>query len=166
MGCSWALFKGPRPRSPKSFGRVTEAFVANEPIPEHPWLEAKGGHVFVQTYPDRFSDEELGAFLDYVHSLPPILPTPYGWVIELGGLFRAPMRQKNAVQARQDDNLEIGRKHNAGTAIVANNAIKRGLVRATYLLKAQAFPVKVVSSVEEGVTWVRAQLAARGVDEA
>lgn len=132
-------------------------------IPEHPWLRPAGGHLFIQTYPARFSDEELAGFLDYVHALPPILPAPYGWVIELGGLFAAPMRQKKAIQARQDENLEIGRRHNAGTAIVADNAIKRGLVRATYLLKAQAFPVKVVASVDEGVKWVRSQLALRGV---
>lgn len=119
--------------------------------------------MFVQSYPDRFSDAELAEFLDYFHALPPILPEPYAWVIDLNGLFRAPMRQKNAIQARQDENVDIARRKNAGTAIVADNAIKRGLVRATYLLKAQVFPVKVVSSVDEGVEWVRGQLALRGV---
>ena len=132
-------------------------------IPQHPWITPKGGHVFVQSYPDRFSDEELKVFLDHIHMLPPLLPQPYGWVIDLAGLFRAPMRQKSAVQARQDENIDVARLHNGGTAIVADNAIKRGLVRATYLIKVQVFPVKVVSSVDEGVAWVRAQLAQRGV---
>lgn len=142
---------------------MSKSQVPDAAIPEHPWLVPKGGHVFVQSYPARFSDEELAAFLHYVHALPPILPTPYAWVIDLGGLFRAPMRQRNAVQARQNDNLELGRLHNAGTAIVADNAIKRGLVRAKYLLTDPAFPVKVVSTVDEGIEWVRGQLAERGI---
>ncbi|MFT5357960.1 MAG: hypothetical protein ACI9KE_005197 [Polyangiales bacterium] len=141
-----------------------KSLVSDSVIPSHPWLVRKGGHVFLQSYPARFSDEELAVFLDYIHALPPILPAPYGWVIELGGIFRASMRQRKAVQARQDENLEISRRNNAGTAIVADNAIKRGLVRATYLMKAQVFPVKVVSSVDEGIEWVRSQLAQRGVD--
>lgn len=141
-----------------SKGSVPDAVIAN-----HPWLQQKGGHIFIQRYPDRFSDEELAGFLDYFHTLPPRLPAPYAWVIDLNGLFRAPMRQKNAVQSRQDDNIEVARRNNAGTAIVADNAIKRGLVRATYVLKAQAFPVKVVSSVDEGIEWVSGQLALRGV---
>lgn len=137
--------------------------MAEKAIPQHPWITPKGGHVFVQRYPDRFTDEELKVFLDHIHTVPPLLPSPYGWVIDLAGLFRAPMRQKAAVQARQDENRETARLHNGGTAIVADNAIKRGLVRATYLVKSQVFPVKVVASVDEGIEWVRTQLAQRGV---
>ena len=133
------------------------------PIPTHPWVTPKGGHLFVQRYPDGFSDEELANFLDHFHALVPLLPAPYAWVIDLNGLFRASMRQKTAAQARQDENVDVARRNNAGTAIVADNAIKRGLVRATYLMKPRDFPVQVVSSVDEGIVWARTQLAARGV---
>ena len=129
----------------------------------HPWIETVGPHLHVQRYPKQFTSAELHEFLAAVEEFIYALPSPYAWVVDIGGMAKADREQRQAITALGERTATYARANSAGTAIVAPNAILRALVKTTYLVNKPPFEVKVVASIDEGVRWARAQLAARGV---
>ena len=143
---------------------VCKAASVNDPtLPEHPWVQTLGPHLYLQTYPARFGDEELAVFLAFTEAFIHAAPTPYAWVVDIGGMMRSSGKQRKAITDLGKRTESWARQHSAGTAIVAKSAIARALVKTTYLVKKPPFEVAVVQTVDEGAEWARKQLSAQGI---
>lgn len=129
----------------------------------HPWVTSLGGGIYLQSYPDSKAELSggLAEFIGCYKAAITKIPTPYAWVVELGGMMRASSSDRRAIEALGDDTAAYARVHNAGTAIVAKSRIARGLVKGVYLVKSPPFDVEIVASREAGLAWVSAKLAAR-----
>lgn len=130
---------------------------------DHPWLEQVEETLFLQVYPRTASDDELRGMLDAIERLVFSLRSPYGWLVELGGVLSAPASQRRLVAEHEERTKEHDRTFNAGSALLARSAITSGIITAVFWLSKPSYPTKVFSDLREAERWARLQLAARGV---
>lgn len=129
----------------------------------HAWVEPLGGGLYLQSYPQdpKAIQNELGNFITFFESFITTIEKPYAWVVELGGMMRLSKSDRRAIVELGERTASYAALHNAGTAIVAESRIARGLVKTVYLVRNPPFPTHVVASRAAGETWARTQLAAR-----
>ena len=130
---------------------------------DHPWLKQVEATLFVQQYPRRASDDELVDVLAAIERLVFSLRSPYGWIVDLGGVMTASASQRRLFSEHEDRTKEHDKQWNAGAALLSRSAITTGIITAVFWLSKPSYPTKVFSDIREAEGWARAQLKARGV---
>lgn len=127
---------------------------------QHDWAESLGGGLYLQSYPAEAKAirEGLDSFISFFEHFITTIEKPYAWIVELGGMMWLAKDDRRELIELGERTASYAALYNAGTAIVAEGRIARGLVKTVYLVRKPPFPTKVVASKSAGETWARAQL--------
>ena len=102
--------------------------------------------------------------LDAIERLVFSLRSPYGWVVDMGGVLGASASQRRLFSDHEDRTKEHDKQFNAGAAVFSRSAITTGIITAIFWLSKPSYPTKVFSNIREGERWAREQLKGRGVE--
>ncbi|MCA9641626.1 MAG: hypothetical protein H6718_07415 [Polyangiaceae bacterium] len=125
----------------------------------HPWLGQLDTQIYVANIKHIDTDAQFADFVAAVEQLTAAQKEPYAWIANLGPLLNASATQRRMFADADKRMAPKDAQLCAGLAIFAPSPIARGFVTAVYWLSPPAYPMRVVSSFDEGVEFARAQLA-------
>ena len=127
---------------------------------DHPWIDESRAPLYVWSFPQAIDDETLLAACAARERWATVARFPVAWVVDLANLGGATATQRKIFT----DHLARFEPHdvkwNRGSAIVASNALVRGIVTAVFWVKAPRFPNEVFATRIEAAGWAKNKLAA------
>jgi hypothetical protein len=127
----------------------------------HPWLDVSHAPIYQHNFPEDAPYEEVMAFIDAWEKTATARPEPYGVVVDLTHVLRAPPAVRRAFADQDKRMAEFDRKFCAASALVVPNVFARGVVTAIFWLSPPVYPYKFFATVADGQQWVKQQLAKR-----
>lgn len=104
------------------------------------------------------SDAELDAHIEALESWSYAHSTDIGVVVILHSALSGSATQRRKLAALEKRLEEHDREHVKACAIVAPNALTRGLVTAVFWIAPPVYPYRLFEQAEPALAWVRAEL--------
>jgi hypothetical protein len=127
---------------------------------DHEWIDEKRAPLYVLTFPEQPSSEELHAFFDVLEAWYQKLRGPVSFVVRVDNVISADSRMRKIVTDRDAGLAEYQDKYLKGVALVANSAFSRGLVTAVSWVHRFHAQQRVFGRLEEALIWAQECLQA------
>ena len=124
----------------------------------HRWVDSSRAPLYILTFPESTTDEELLAFCNAREAWAERATHPVAWVVDLSAVRTVTARQRQifATHLGRFERHDIA--HNRGSALVVPNAILRGVVTAIFWIKPPRFPHELFTKPLEAISWADKQL--------
>jgi hypothetical protein len=125
----------------------------------HPWIDATRAPVYGINFPREATDEDVILFCRVREEWGAVAKYRVAWVVDLAGIIKATATQRRLFSEHLGRFEPHDIAYNQGSALVAPNAVVRGVVTAVFWLRAPCFPTECFSTHEEALAWASARLA-------
>lgn len=127
--------------------------------PEHAWFSAKHAPVIHMRPPhDVTAEDHQTAREAIVKWMLDVVDRPYGYIVDLSERpdFNAYERKQWAIVEKKYAHIEL--LYSFGQAIIAPDAMTRGLMTAMYWISPAVYPTKLVKTVDAAFDYLQTQV--------
>jgi hypothetical protein len=129
--------------------------------PTHPWLSELTPGLYYQRWPAVFTDDALESFLESVEAVVAAQRGPFAWVVMADAMMAMSAKQRKMFSEGEARMQPQDKLYCAGTAIVLQSPIVRGIVTAVYWLTPPVYPYLLCPNEDQGRGWASKKLAER-----
>ena len=127
----------------------------------HPWIDESRAPLYGIKFPSEATDDEVMSLCRAREQWATVAKYPVAWLVDLAGIIKATAKQRRLFSEHLERFEPHDIAYNQGSALIAPNALVRGIVTAVFWLKAPRFPTECFSSREEAAAWALHRLARR-----
>ncbi|MFW5875184.1 MAG: hypothetical protein ACOCXM_00475 [Myxococcota bacterium] len=131
------------------------------PHSTHAWIDDREAPVYVVTYPDERSDDQVREAHAAIERIYRETDEPVAWVVDASRMRWSPATQRRIVAEHEKRVRPFAERWASGLALVITNDFVRGLFTAVTWMAPLKYPYKMFADRTSAIGWARAQLRLR-----
>ena len=125
---------------------------------QHPWIDSSRAPLYVLTFPSSTTDAELSACCVAREVWAEQVRYPVAWVVDLSAIRAVTARQRRIFGEHLGRVERHNITYNQGAALIVPSTVLRGVVTATFWIKAPRFTYQLFATRKEGLEWAQERL--------
>jgi hypothetical protein len=128
------------------------------PVVLHPWIDASRAPLYIVTYPETPSDQEVLEGHRAIEEIYRSTDRHVAWVVDARKVRKATPVQRRMVAEHEERTKQLAKKYNAGLALVITSRLVRGMVTAVFWMSPPVYPYEIFDDMELAQQWALQRL--------
>jgi hypothetical protein len=121
-------------------------------------LDTSNWPILVLTPMDNISDESIQDFMESFFAMVKAKKERYALIVDLRQRTNMSRKHRKLLTDELNKNKEFEEDYNAGTALIVNSAVIRGIMMSLFWLFSPKHPTDVFKTMERAVSWANSRL--------
>jgi hypothetical protein len=121
-------------------------------------LDTSNWPVMVLTPTDNVTDQSIQDFMITFFEVVKSKDERYALIVDLREKTNMSYRQRKLMTSELNKNKDFAEQYNAGTALIVNSAVIRGIMMSIFWLFSPKHPTDVFKTMEDAFSWATARL--------
>jgi hypothetical protein len=121
-------------------------------------LDTSNWPILVLTPTDNISDQSIQDFMERYFAMVNAKKERYALVVDLRQKTNMSRKHRKFHTDELNKNKEFAEGYNAGTALIVNSAVIRGIMMSVFWLFSPKHPTDVFKTMEQAVSWANSRL--------
>ena len=121
-------------------------------------LDTSNWPIMILTPTDNVTDQSVEDFMTTFFEVVRAKKERYALIVDLRQKTNLSYKQRRLMTAQLNENKEFAEQYNAGTALIVNSAVVRGIMMSVFWLFNPKHPTDVFKTMEDAFTWANARL--------